>query len=152
MAGNGTDLKRRIMPIRHALLLTTLVFAIWTANAKARAIGEDLPSTYVPSGETLFRQYCATCHGTDATGHGPLAMFLKTPPADLTTLAERHGGKFPYDYVTKVLQFGPGPSSHGPSDMPAWGPVFRYNNKNDERAVQKRIKNLCDYLATLQHN
>jgi len=43
------------MPIRHALLLTTLVFAIWTANATARAIGDEaLPSNYVPSGETLF--------------------------------------------------------------------------------------------------
>jgi hypothetical protein len=79
-------------------------------------------------------------------------LFLKKPPADLTTLARRHGGKFPYDYVTNVLQFGSGPSVHGSSDMPAWGPIFRYLNKNDERAVQKRIKNLCDYLATVQQN
>lgn len=139
------------MDIRRALLPGTLVVVFFIAGARAGGIGDEaLPSSYVPSGETMFRQYCATCHGADATGHGPTAAFLKTPPGDLTTLAQRHGGQFPYSYVTSVLEFGPGSSFHGTSDMPAWGPIFRYFHKNDERAVQKRIKNLCDYLATLQ--
>jgi hypothetical protein len=34
--------------------------------------------------------------------------------------------------------------------MPAWGPIFRYYDKQNERAVQQRIRNLCDYLASLQ--
>jgi mono/diheme cytochrome c family protein len=141
------------MTIRHALVCSTLVLAISGADARGRAIGDKtLPSSYVPSGEVMFKQYCATCHGADAMGNGPLAASLKTPPADLTTLAKRHGGRFPYDYVTNVLRFGPGPSVHGSSDMPAWGPIFRSFNKHDERAVQKRIKNLCDYLASLQRN
>ena len=141
------------MTIRRALVCSTLVVAIWAADARGRAIGDKtLPSNYVPSGEAMFKQYCVTCHGADAMGNGPLAASLKTPPADLTTLAKRHGGKFPYDYVTNVLRFGPGPSAHGSSDMPAWGPIFRYFNKDGEKVVQKRIKNLCDYLATLQHD
>ena len=58
-----------------------------------------LPGTNPVSGGQLYKQYCAVCHGIDLTGHGPLATELKTLPADLTTLAQRHGGKFPDEYV-----------------------------------------------------
>jgi mono/diheme cytochrome c family protein len=36
-----------------------------------------------PSGQQLFQDHCATCHGTDGTGNGPMAQVLKIPPADL---------------------------------------------------------------------
>jgi len=38
------------------------------------------------------------------------------------------------------------------SDMPTWGPLFRYLDRRNEVAVRQRIKNLSDYLATLQEN
>ena len=38
------------------------------------------------SGEDSFNFYCATCHGRDARGAGPVATALKTQPADLTAL------------------------------------------------------------------
>ena len=116
--------------------------------------------TYMPSGEQTYKQYCAACHGADAKGHGPVASVLTTPPPDLTTLAKSHSGKFPYDYVSSVLEFGTASSrnivsdyaypTHGSSDMPTWGPIFQYYDKQNERVVQQRIKNLCDYLASLQ--
>jgi len=118
--------------------------------AYAGPIDDTLPPTYVPTGQQMFKQYCAACHGSDAKGQGPLAAVLKTPPPDLTALAKRHMGKFPYDYVKSVLEFGPGPSAHGSSDMPTWGPIFRFNDKQNERVVQQRIKNLCDFLASIQ--
>lgn len=111
---------------------------------------QTLPFSYVPSGKQMYQQYCASCHGARGRGDGPLSSFLKTRPADLATLAKRHQGKFPADYVTAVLQFGTEASFHGTSDMPAWGPIFRYYDKRGERAVQQRIKNLCDYIASLQ--
>jgi mono/diheme cytochrome c family protein len=98
----------------------------------------------------MYQEHCATCHGADARGSGPLASLLKTPPADLTLLTKHHGGKFPKEYVSSVLEFGPGPTAHGSSDMPAWGPIFRYYDKQNERAVQQRIRNLCNYLESLQ--
>jgi len=99
----------------------------------------------------MYKQYCAACHGSDAKGQRPAASMLKVPVADLTTLAQRHGGKFPYDYVSGVLRFGPGPTIlHGSADMPTWGSIFQYLDKNNEGAVQHRIRNLCNYLASLQ--
>ena len=144
--------RERGMAMRYAIWFTTLLFVICVAGAQSRSAGDNtLPSTYVPSGKAMYKEYCAVCHGEDGKGEGPFASTLKVPPADLTTLAKRHGGKFPYDYVSGVLLFGPGPSIlHGSSDMPTWGPIFQYFDKNNERAVQQRIKNLCNYLASLQ--
>jgi mono/diheme cytochrome c family protein len=141
----GTDM-------RYAVLFTTLLFVISIAGARGGpTLDGTLPSNYVPSGKLTYKLYCASCHGIDAKGQGPSASMLKVPPADLTTLAKRHDGKFPYDYVSNILRFGPSPAIlHGSADMPTWGPIFQYLDKNNERAVQQRIKNLCNYLASLQ--
>jgi len=112
---------------------------------------DQLPPSYVPSGKVMYVDYCATCHGLGAKGDGPSSKLLKVPPADLTTLAKRHGGKFPSEYVSGVLRFGPGPTPlHGTADMPTWGPIFEYMDRVNEKAVEQRIKNLSDYLASLQ--
>jgi mono/diheme cytochrome c family protein len=117
-------------------------------------MAQDKPLDKVPkqaaSGERLYKQYCAACHGSDGRGMGPAASALRTPPANLTTLAKRHGGKFPYDYVESVLRFGLPIVAHGSSDMPTWGPIFGTHEGNNEVVVKQRIKGLCDYLATLQ--
>lgn len=75
---------------------------------------------------------------------------LKTPPPDLTSLAKRHGGKFPYEYAFDVLRFGTRFNSHGSSDMPIWGPIFGSMEHYDDAVVRKRIKDLSEYLASLQ--
>ena len=129
------------------ILLGTLGLA---TKGKAAPDNSQFSAAYVAPGDVMFRQYCAACHGRDAKGHGPARQALKIPAADLTTLAKRNGGQFPYDYVTAVLKFGPGKPAHGSADMPTWGPIFEYMDHQNEGAVQQRIKNLCDYLASLQ--
>jgi mono/diheme cytochrome c family protein len=137
------------MSIRPLVVLGALLLIAGVTGA--RLIDQSqFPPTYMPSGEQTYKQYCAACHGADAKGSGPVASLLKTPPPNLTTLARRHGGRFPYGYVLNILEFGPGLSAHGSSDMPTWGPVFQYLDKQNERVVQQRIKNLCNYLASLQ--
>src|SRR4051794_10041444 len=92
----------------------------------------QLPPTFVPSGERMYKQFCAACHGRDAKGHGPAASSLKVTPSDLTTLAKRHKGRFPYNYVSSILNFGPGLSAHGSSAMPTWGPIFQGLEQHSE--------------------
>lgn len=121
------------------------------AHPRPAAPTQDaLPPEFVPSGKVMFKQYCAACHGFNAKGHGPARSTLRVPAADLTTLSKRHGGEFPYDYVSNVLRFGPGVAAHGSSDMPTWGPIFQYMDNYNEASVHKRIAHLCDYLASLQ--
>ena len=138
--------------MRRALLVSAIVFLIFAALAKdqSSAAQAPFPSEWVPSGEVMYKQFCAACHGARARGNGPAASILKVRPPDLTTLAKRHGGKFPYEYVSSILRFGPGSSAHGSSDMPTWGPIFQTINGKSDPAVQDRIRNLTDYLASLQ--
>ena len=138
--------------MRTLLLLSLLLLPAGAAPAQSKisAAQDQFPPNFVPAGRDMFKQYCAACHGIDAKGNGPARATLKVPAANLTTLAKRHGGTFPDDYVVKVLQFGPGFAIHGSSDMPTWGPIFRYMDNYNQATVQKRIRNLCDYLKSLQ--
>ena len=139
------------MAVRHSTLLCVLLVVVCAAAQQSPIVDKtQLPPTYVPSGKAMYKQYCAACHGADGKDRGPAAASLSTRPSDLTTLAKRHGGKFPYDSVASVLRFGSGFSAHGSSEMPVWGPIFQYLDNYDESAVRQRIKNLCDYLESMQ--
>ncbi len=139
-------------PRAKAVTNTLAVSATLSAPTAPAAPSTDdtFPLNYVPSGRAIFQQYCASCHGALAKGDGPMAAVLKTMPPDLTQLSRRHQGKFPDEYVRAVIEFGPGPNAHGSADMPTWGPIFRYYDKQNERVVQQRIRNLTNYLASLQ--
>ena len=102
------------------------------------------------SAEETFKSYCAACHGKDAKGAGPATVDLKSTPPDLTTLAKRHDGKFPAEYVSNVLRNGVKAPAHGSSDMPVWGPLFAAVDGHDEALVNMRISNLVHYLESLQ--
>jgi mono/diheme cytochrome c family protein len=143
-----------MMAMRHAVLvvLAALLLDISATGSRANPAQDQTqrPANDVPSGTSIYGQLCASCHGDDARGHGLAAVRLKTPPADLTTLAKRHGGKFPYDYVLTVLLVGTKVPAHGSPDMPVWFPIFKVIDNNNKQVVLQRIKNLSDYLASLQ--
>jgi mono/diheme cytochrome c family protein len=100
-------------------------------------------------GKDSFEAYCATCHGADARGNGPIAPALKAAPADLTILASRNRGVFPRAQVKGVLTgSGRTVAAHGTTEMPVWGPLFRAFESNAR--VNVRIDNLVAYLETVQ--
>ena len=101
------------------------------------------------SGARMFKAYCAACHGKDAKGNGPAAAALKQAPADLTTLAKRHGGKFPDLYVADVLRNGVKTPAHGDAEMPVWGPLFRSMDP-DALFMHIRISSVMSYIKSLQ--
>jgi mono/diheme cytochrome c family protein len=138
--------------MRPTVLFGVLILVACAAVAQDKPAVDrgPAPRTIGAFGKQTYMHYCASCHGVDARGDGPAAFVLKTPPPDLTTLAKRHDGTFPYEYVSDVLRFGTRIVSHGSSDMPIWGPIFGSMDNYDEVAVRKRIKNLSDYLASLQ--
>lgn len=106
--------------------------------------------TSAASGQQMFKEYCAVCHGMDGKGNGPAASALKNPPPDLTLLSKNNGGKFPSDHVSSVLQFGSPVAAHGTSDMPVWGPLLKSMSKYDEAQAKQRIANLTRYVESLQ--
>jgi len=120
------------------------------ATPGAQSDRPQIPPTYIPSGRQMFTDYCASCHGPDGKGLGPVATLLRKVPPDLTILTKTHGGIFPRERVTQVIQFGPGIPAHGSTDMPVWGPIFRIVENYNEAAVRMRIENLCNYIESLQ--
>jgi mono/diheme cytochrome c family protein len=137
--------------------ISLFLFSCLVAGALRTARGvaaqeSELPPAYVPPGRQMYKDYCAACHGSDGRGRGPVTHSLRKTPPDLTTLAKRHGGTFPAEYVTNVLRFGFGLSAHGSSEMPVWGPIFQYEEHYSEAAVRQRIRNLCEYLESIQRN
>lgn len=102
------------------------------------------------SGKAMFNDYCAVCHGKDATGNGPAASAMKTPPTDLTMLAKKNDGKYPAAHVAAVIRGQASTPSHGSQDMPVWGPLFSSIDQGRQGQVQQRIANLVTYIEGIQ--
>lgn len=100
------------------------------------------------SGQQMFTEYCAACHGVDAKGRGPAASAMKVPPPDLTLLAQKNNGKFPGVHVLAAIRGDGTFPAHGSKDMPVWGNLFR--EKGEEAEVIERLANLCHYIESLQ--
>ncbi|MCA0043544.1 c-type cytochrome [Celeribacter litoreus] len=109
-------------------------------------------------GEKLYTQYCATCHGVDGTGEGPLAELLTMTPADLTQLSADNvaaPGEFPLLRVIHVIDGRTGVRAHG-GTMPTYGEVFMTETTGDLEEVgavietRGRILSLAMYLESIQ--
>lgn len=119
-------------------------------TAAGSACGQE---THGYTGPSLYKTYCASCHGVDGKGNGPVASSLKVEVPDLTRIAARHGGQFPAAQIRKIIDGRTTRPPHGPRDMPVWGDAFRITGGDDVEA-QKRatelIELLTEYLRSIQ--
>jgi len=129
-------------------------------------LGQPALSAEVSSGVALaaaatdFHNLCAPCHGQSGRGDGPVGHVMTTTPADLTTIAKRYSGTFPDELIYEKIEGLDMPLSHGTLQMPIWGDVFlneavgkitsTKEAKKAETKVERRIKNLVEYLKTIQ--
>jgi mono/diheme cytochrome c family protein len=123
-----------------------------TAAPQAKPEIKHVPATYTDpsSGKAMFEAYCASCHGTDGKGDGPAASALKVPATNLTSLSAKNGGTFPAAHVAAELQGDAMTPAHGSKEMPVWGPIFRSIGGHSQAQVQLRIRNLTNYLDSIQ--
>ena len=106
--------------------------------------------TSATSGKEMYLAYCATCHGKEGKGDGPVASALKVPPADLTTLSKRNNGEFPSAHVVNLLTGSNRVAAHGSKEMPVWGPIFMVMGHQHESEARLRVANLADYVKSFQ--
>jgi mono/diheme cytochrome c family protein len=129
-----------------APILVMLVVA--TLAAREAAARDEVSS---PSGAYLFKTYCATCHGKDAKGDGPLASQLRFAPPDLTLFAKRSGGAYPRDQVFRIIDGRKALKGHGGPDMPVWGDAFKVSvDGYSEEKVKAKIDALTEFLKSIQ--
>ncbi|MFQ6549731.1 c-type cytochrome [Aestuariibius sp. 2305UL40-4] len=93
-------------------LLISLIFLA------SPALGQDIEE----GGRTFF-VFCASCHGDNAEGNGPMAEILTVVPPDLTQLAVENGGEFPTVSVLRQID-GRDPEPVHSGVMPAFGMLF----------------------------
>ena len=114
-------------------------------------------------GEMEYLSNCSSCHGKEAKGNGPVAKVLAVKPSDLTMISKKFNGKFPQEYVYKVIDGRDIIKPHGDSLMPVWGRRFTVMEQESTDAIAYlpheldtqalvfgRITSLVDYLESIQ--
>ena len=141
-----------ILAIAGALVILVVTATVDTVGAVGHTPGQKIPTLVASSmdGRDLFEFYCANCHGRDGKGHGPIAVTLANPPADLTVIAAANGGVFPSEAVREMIvgarELAP---AHRDQGMPVWGPIFSGLDPNETRN-KIRVLNIVAYIASIQ--
>ena len=113
-------------------------------------------------GVDLYQAYCVQCHGKGGKGDGGLATGLRKPPADLTRIAERHGGTFSRVSVGRYIMGDRAGGSQswdqdwnpvvardgGIDDMPLWS--FLFEKLYPDQPNRLRFESLAQYTESLQ--
>ena len=118
--------------------------AVFLVFATTPAFSDDAQKF---QGKYEYQTHCATCHGLQGKGNGPMADALKTEPSNLTTLSKKNGGVFPYGRVFSVIEGRVTADAHG-SDMPVWGE--RYKLEVHAAVASARIYELASYVKAIQ--
>jgi mono/diheme cytochrome c family protein len=117
----------------------------------------------VDIGKREYESNCAVCHGATGKGDGPYMRFMAYKAkgvSDLTQIARRNGGAFPFQKVYETIDGTEEIEIHGPRDMPIWGKDYvrqasdAYRNYEGpysaELFTRTRILALTDYLNRIQ--
>lgn len=107
------------------------------------------------SGKDLYRRFCASCHGVEGRGDGPVADSFTVEVPDLTQIARRSGGVYPRERVVRIIDGRHILAAHGSRTMPIWGEDLsrvELGNPDADRAARIVIERLADYVAQLQHS
>ncbi|WP_323790017.1 cytochrome c [Thalassovita sp.] len=129
-------------------VFTMAAFAALTLGGMAQAQDAQI-------GQDLYLKHCATCHGINADGQGPMGPALVVQPKDLTLLTAENDGTFPLMRVVRRIDGREPLVSHG-SAMPVYGEFFQGDDTALKTAsgqpvlVGRAIADLVAYLQTKQ--
>lgn len=142
----------------HKTGIRVALFVLGLAICSAAAFAQGAAQT-TDWGKREFEANCASCHGVNGRGNGPLGELLKRSPPDLTQLVRQNKGVFPMRRLYEVIEGG-GVAAHGTRDMPIWGREYRMQDAqyyleargmyDPDALVRARILSLLEYLNRLQ--
>lgn len=137
----------------RTLTVAALVAFGWMTPALAQ-------DSEVAAGAAEYRVACYQCHGEAGKGGGPMAQFLTIKPADLTQIAKKNNGKFPFLEVFQTIDGRAVVKAHGEGPMPIWGDRYMaqsgaagiepYKSYTAEPFVRARILELTYYIQSIQ--
>jgi mono/diheme cytochrome c family protein len=142
---------------RFASVIGLAALVLAGCYSERRRLQEEVVPTraqLAQEGQRVYERACASCHGMDARGDGPVAPTLKVPPPDLTQLSRRNGGVFPRAQVIAAVTGTTPIAAHGTADMPVWRLRFGPTASGAAAAAALRTRRwldaMVDYIETLQ--
>jgi mono/diheme cytochrome c family protein len=135
----------------------TVAALIGAATAVSPLLASSQEKT-IDLGKREFDSKCAVCHGSKGKGDGPYAGMTQTRVADLTALAMKNNGVFPFARVYETIDGRQQVKAHGTREMPIWGLDYRAEAYefygpmpySPEPFVRGRILALTEYVYRLQ--
>lgn len=123
---------------------------LWATNDIA--LGQEME--VIAGGELEYQNHCAICHGVDGKGNGIMSKYLTIRPSDLTQIAKKNAGRFPFWQVYRTIDGREEVRGHGTRDMPIWGDRFRADAGGNDSASRSqaagRTLGLVFYLQHIQ--
>ncbi len=121
--------------------------AALAVSPSARSAGND-----VADGHRYFLRYCASCHGLDGLGDGPVAKSLSTPPTSLRKLGDKYGMPLPAHRIAQLIDGRDSTRAHGTPEMPVWGERLYElgHGEKGEYGIGEVIDKIIAYLGTIQ--
>lgn len=136
------------------LAAVATVAALFVAGPVSAQSSEGAQAAY---GKTVYRVYCASCHGLEARGDGKLAEYLTIKPSDLTRISARNDGTFPSERMARIVDGRETVPGHSTAEMPVWGDAFQKADALEEEPpevreaeVQRKIESLLAFLRSIQ--
>lgn len=138
-----------------SVVLACAVLACTTSDSSENLPSVDAgPPAGAETGAKLYVSLCASCHGPDGRGDGPMVPELRTAPADLTLISAKRGGEFPTQEIHAIIDGRRKVRGHGPGNMPVWGRHFERTeaapDAPSEIIVRGNVAALTEYLKTIQ--
>ena len=139
-------MKRTELCLVVALVATLSLVSSAFAAEKASAADE------VRDGQKYFMLYCASCHGKNGAGDGPVAKSLTKPPANLRLLSEMFGSPLPAARLANLIDGRDAVRAHGTAEMPVWGERLYASGEGErgELGIGEIIGKIVAYLDTIQ--
>ena len=134
------------MAIGLLLMLAFLLLLSRPAAAQSGAWAENLRD-----GKQEYEENCANCHGAAGKGDGDLGQKLFKKPLDITTIAERNGGAFPFEKVFQIIAGDTPVEGHDTMHMPDYAKRMKQDDfKPGYHQAHVRILQLTHYVESIQ--
>ena len=116
-------------------------------------VARGIPAAADDASKQLYLRYCSACHGESGKGDGVVSQLMTPKPTDLTQLAKKAGGKFPFSDVVHAIDGRETIRAHGDAAMPVWGEIFteeEHGALGGEAVVRGKAAVIASYVESLQ--
>ena len=121
------------------------------SHGSTGAAGAETPIE--KASKALCLRYCGACHGPDGKGDGVASSLLTPKPTDLTGLAKKNGGQFPFERTMQAIDGRNTPRAHGDPAMPVWGDIFQAQagwSSTQRAEIEGRLFLITEYIRSIQ--